>query len=117
VGVHYPTPEAGSSITSLAIFDGESSEPKGTRFNQVHDPTDPFVDMNGNGIRDQRETVTEAWRRLALLGADEQFTSELYRARVSEAARRLAQQGLLPEDTIEWHRQQADEYLEEADLA
>ena len=29
-----------------------------------------LVDMNENGVRDERESVEAAWRRLGLLGAD-----------------------------------------------
>ena len=42
-----------------------------------------YVDINQNGRRDRRETVTEAWQRLGLLKGDEIFN----RARFAECVK------------------------------
>ena len=52
--------------------------------------------MNGNGKRDTRETVAQAWARLGLLKAGERFTHGKYVACVAAAAAKLVDQGFLP---------------------
>jgi hypothetical protein len=52
----------GGQETAFAAFDGTNLEPL--------DGRGVFVDMNGNGVRDKRETVTQAWQRLGLLKRD-----------------------------------------------
>lgn len=93
LGVYFAYPYSrgrqGAGITSFAAFDGNGLEPL--------DGRDIPVDMNGNGKRDNKETVTQAWRRLGLLKADETFTREKYVACVKSVTERLKRQGLLTE--------------------
>ena len=81
-----------SQETGLALFDGMNLEPL--------DGRGQWVDMNGNGARDQRETVAQAWTRLGLLKPGEQLTQQTYVACVTAAARKLAREGLLPERVV-----------------
>jgi hypothetical protein len=60
------------------------------------------LDMNGNRVRDTRESVEEAWRRRRIegerfgtLNLDESFTPEKYALCVIQSASELANQGLL----------------------
>jgi len=102
LGVFYPYPEAGSS-TSFAGFTGE----------HVGDGIEPldaqghFVDMNRNGAWDFRETPTQAWRRLGLIGENEDFTRERYVECIRTAAEKLHADGFFSEETIERYVQQA----------
>ncbi len=94
LGVYHIFPEVlgeslrGSQETSFAAFDGMNLEPLDAR--------GKLVDMNGNGARDQRETVEQAWRRLGLLKANETFNRAKYVACVTQAATALAKDGFLP---------------------
>ncbi len=94
LGVYHISPEAlgdslrGSQETNFAAFDGVNLEPLDAR--------GKLVDMNGNGNRDQRETVEQAWRRLGLLKVGESFSRKKYVDCVSRAATALARDGLLP---------------------
>src|SRR6185437_10621598 len=71
LGVHYIFPpqldpgRRGGQETAFATFDGTNLEPV--------DGRGVFVDMNGNGVRDKRESVTQAWQRVGLLKAGQQF--------------------------------------------
>jgi hypothetical protein len=76
-------------VTDFAAFDGLNPEPL--------DGRGKLVDMNGDGRRDRRETVTEAWRRLGLLEPDQSFDRQRYVACVTGAVSKLVGQGLLPE--------------------
>jgi Alpha/beta hydrolase domain len=93
LGIHYVFPAAhGSSRrayqeTAFAAFDGINQEPI--------DGRGQFVDMNGNGKRDQRESVAQAWTRLGLLKAGERFTHAKYVACVAAAAAKLVEEGFL----------------------
>lgn len=94
LGIYHIFPEAlgdslrGSQETNFAAFDGVNLEPLDARGR--------LVDMNGNGSRDQRETVEQAWRRLGLLKVGESFSRKKYVDCVSRAATALAKDGLLP---------------------
>jgi hypothetical protein len=55
--------------------------------------------MNRNGVWDYRETPTEAWRRLGLLGKTETLTRERYVACVQRAADQLRRDGFFSEET------------------
>jgi hypothetical protein len=107
-GVHYPFPadapieNRAAQTTTFARFDGTGLEPLDWR--------GTFVDMNGNGVRDERETVEAAWRRLGLLGAEDAFTPQRYAACVEEAAVRLAEERLLPGRVVEHYRTEAASY-------
>ena len=74
--------------TAFAAFDGTNQEPI--------DGRGQFVDMNGNGKRDPRESVAQAWTRLGLLKAGERLTHGKYVACVAAAAAKLVDQGFLP---------------------
>jgi hypothetical protein len=54
-----------AGVTSFAPYDGAGLEPLDGQL--------MYVDMNRDGRRDQRETVTEAWRRLGLAFAEREF--------------------------------------------
>jgi hypothetical protein len=94
LGTHYVFPAAhGTSRrayqeTAFAAFDGTNLEPI--------DGRGQFVDMNGNGIRDKRETMTQAWARLGLLKPDERLTHGKYVACIASTAAKLVDQGFLP---------------------
>lgn len=94
LGFYYAFPQALGSgrragqETAFAPFDGVSLEPL--------DGRGLFVDMNGNGVRDKRETVTVAWQRLGLLKPGEKLDHARYVNCVSAAAKKLVDEGLLP---------------------
>jgi len=108
LGVHHIFPQVlgdtlrGSQETNFAAFDGVNLEPLDAR--------GKFVDMNGNGTHDQRETVEQAWRRLGLLKANESFSRKKYIDCVTRSAMALAQDGLLPARV-------ANHYVRKAQLA
>ena len=59
-----------------------------------------FVDKNGNGVRDQRETIEKAWKRLGLLKANESFSRGKYVNCVTQAAMGVPKDGLLPQRVV-----------------
>jgi hypothetical protein len=59
--------------------------------------------MNGNGVRDRRETVTQAWQRLGLLKSGAKLTAAAYQSCVKDAATKLVNQGLLPAKVGEYY--------------
>jgi hypothetical protein len=105
IGTRYVFPAAhGTSRrayqeTAFAAFDGTNLEPI--------DGHGKVVDMNGNGIRDQRETVAQAWTRLGLLRAGEHLTAGKYMACVANAAAKLVEQGFLPPRLLPYYVNQA----------
>ena len=105
LGVYYIFPpdvdprRRGGQETAFARFDGVNLEPLDAR--------GQFVDMNGNGVRDKRETVTQAWQRLGLLKAGQKLTRSLYAGCVKAAASKLVNEGLLP-------RKVGEHYIERA---
>jgi hypothetical protein len=94
LGIHYVfaaahgTSRRAYQETAFAAFDGINQEPI--------DGRGQFVDMNGNGKRDQRESVAQAWTRLGLLKPGERLTNGKYMACVAAAAAKLVDQGFLP---------------------
>jgi hypothetical protein len=88
-----------AQTTTLAHYDGVGDEPLDSR--------GVLVDMNGNGARDARESVTAAWQRLGLLAPGEALTAAHYAGCVEQAAAALAQDGLLPTALVGYYRQQA----------
>jgi hypothetical protein len=94
LGVYYAMPAVhGTSRrsyqeTGFAPFDGADLEPL--------DGRGQAVDMNGNGARDKRETLVQAWTRLGLLKTGEKLTVSTYSACVANAAAKLVEQRLLP---------------------
>jgi len=94
LGVYYIFPpqldpgRRGGQETAFAAFDGTNLEPL--------DGRGVFVDMNGSGVRDKRETLSEAWQRLGLLKPGQKLTQPAYIGCVKAAATKLVKEGLLP---------------------
>lgn len=105
LGVYFPYPPlrgtAGRGQTAFAPFDGVSLEPV--------DGLMEAVDMNGNGQRDRRETVTEAWRRLKLLGSNETFDRGKYVACMEKAATNLRGERFITQAVAHQYVQEAKE--------
>jgi Alpha/beta hydrolase domain len=105
LGVYYIFPpqldpgRRGGQETAFAAFDGTNLEPL--------DGRGVFVDMNGSGVRDKRETVTQAWQRLGLLKAGQKFTQSAYTGCVKAAATKLVKEGLLPIKVAEFYVERA----------
>jgi Alpha/beta hydrolase domain len=105
LGVYYPYPAVlgdtrrGGQETGFAPFDGVNLEPL--------DGRGQIVDMNGNGRRDTRETVAQAWTRLGLLAPGERFTRARYVTCVTNAATKLVTEGLLPPRLLSHYVKQA----------
>jgi hypothetical protein len=93
LGKYYPFPQfrgvGGAGRTGFAPYDGTSLEPLDGQL--------MFVDMNENGSRDNRETVTEAWRRIGLLKAGERFSRAKYVACIQSTAAKLRKEKLITE--------------------
>ncbi len=92
----------GTQLTDWAPFDGVNLEPLDAR--------GELVDMDGDGERDRRETVTEAWRRLGLLQSGESFDRSRYVACVSAAASKLVAARLLPKSMAAYYVAQAKQH-------
>jgi hypothetical protein len=90
----------GGQETAFAVFDGTNMEPLDSR--------GVLVDMNGDGVRDKRETVSQAWRRLELLKPGHKLTQAAYSACVNAAASKLVKEGLLPKKVGEFYVEQAN---------
>ncbi len=103
LGRYFPFPPlrglGGAGRTGFAAYDGTSLEPL--------DGQVQFVDMNENGRRDKRETVTEAWRRMGLLKPGETFSRAKYVACVQSTAAKLRKENFITERV-------ANLYIEEA---
>ncbi len=95
----YPYPTHGDGSTAFAGFTGEGVEPL--------DGQSIFVDMNRNGVWDFRETPTEAWQRLGLLGRREALTRARYVRCVTDAVERLRADGLFTATTAERYVREA----------
>ena len=104
LGRYYPFPQfrgtRGAGSTGFAAYDGTSLEPLDGQL--------MFVDMNENGRRDKRETVTEAWRRIGLLKAGKTFSRARYVECVQSTAAKLRKENLITEKI-------ANLYVEEAE--
>ena len=103
LGKYYPFPQSrgvqGAGSTGFAPYDGATLEPLDGQLQ--------FVDMNENGRRDTRETVTQAWRRMRMLEPDETFDRAGFVACVERTARTLRRENLITEEI-------ANLYVEEA---
>ena len=99
LGVYFPYPNSVAATTAFAAFTGQGLEPL--------DQAKVFVDMNRNGVWDQRETVERAWQRLGLLGPGEGFTRDRYVSCVQASARALVTDGLLSDNNATWYVNQA----------
>ena len=116
LGVYHIFPPSrgprGQGTTGFAAFTGEGLEPEdgrghvatgGNVINTVHS----FVDMNQNGYRDFRETVTQAWLRLGLLEPREKFSRDKYAACVQQAVESLQEEGFITSEVADFYLQQA----------
>ena len=99
IGVYFPFPNSVAATTAFAAFTGQGLEPL--------DQANVFVDMNRNGVWDQRETVERAWQRLGLLGPGEGFTRDRYVSCVQASAHALVTDGLLSDNNATWYVNQA----------
>ena len=99
LGVYFPYPNSTAATTSFAAFTGTGLEPL--------DGSGVFVDMNRNGVWDERETLTDAWRRLGLLRPLEALTKDRYVGCVQTAAGVLATDGFLSPANATWYVDQA----------
>ena len=103
-GVFHPFPVSvgpnGQGTTGFAPFTGEGLEPIDGRGPVKHDGDNwyhNFVDMNRNGYRDFRETMTQAWRRLGLIPQNQTFSRTHYTACIQKAVDKLlAEKFILP---------------------
>jgi hypothetical protein len=103
-GVFHPFPESqgpgGQGVTGFAPFTGDGLEPVDGRGAVKFDGDNwyyNFVDMNRNGYRDFRETMTQAWRRLGLIHQNETFSRAHYTACIQKAVDKLlAEKFILP---------------------
>ena len=106
LGVYYIFPPAfdpgrrGGQETAFAPFDGTNLEPL--------DGRGIFVDLNGNGVRDKRETVNQAWQRLGLLKPGQKLNQAAYASCVNGAAAKLVKDGLLPKKVGDFYVEQAN---------
>jgi hypothetical protein len=89
----------GVGSTGFAPYDGKGIEP--------FDGQLLLVDMNGNGRRDRRETITEAWRRLGLLKPGEAFNRAKYTACIESSVAGLRKESLITEAVGKLYVQEA----------
>lgn len=99
LGVWAPT-SMGSGSMFFSAFTGEPEM-------EPFDEDQVFVDMNRNGVRDFRETPTQAWRRLGLLSSTETLTREKYEACVNQATNQLKADGFFTGKTVQRYVQNA----------
>ena len=104
LGRYYPFPQfrgvQGAGSTGFAAYDGTSLEPLDGQLQ--------FVDMNENGSRDQRETVTQAWRRMGLLKPNETFSRARYVACVESTAAKLRKENLITDQVVALYLEDAN---------
>lgn len=98
LGVYHPYPGPTSPQTAFAAFRSGELEPL--------DATG-FVDMNGNGVRDRRETVAQAWRRMGILERHEELTPQIYIACIRASAEALQKEAFLSDDAVRWYVERA----------
>ncbi len=105
LGVYYAYPpevnpgRRGGQETAFAPFDGINLEPLDSR--------GTLVDMNGDGKRGKRETVSQAWQRLGLLKPGQKLTSAAYQSCVKAAVAKLVNEGLLPAKVGEYYAERS----------
>ena len=116
LGVYHIFPSSrgtgGQGTTGFVPFSGEGLEPEDGRGNVSAGPTvvnvvHNFVDMNRNGYRDFRETVTQAWVRVGLLEPNERFDRERYRACVRGAVNQLKGEGFITSPVADFYLNQS----------
>ncbi len=108
----YPAPKGASYDTGWVPYDGRGEEPFDGRTiaakpGEPHIDVAIFVDMNRNGYRDYRETVTQAWRRLGLLKPADTLTRARYVECVQAAIGGLTRDRFISEPTGRFYVEQA----------
>jgi hypothetical protein len=88
-----------AALTSFAPYDGAGLEPLDGQL--------MYVDMNHDGRRDQRETVTQAWRRLGLLTQNESFGRAKFVACVQDAIAKLRKENLVTDEIVALYVEEA----------
>jgi len=91
--------EDGVGSTGFAAYDGESLEPLNGLIQ--------LVDMNGDGKRGKRETVTDAWRRIGLLKVGEAFNRDKYVSCVESTVAKLKADRFITDKVAERYVQDA----------
>jgi hypothetical protein len=127
LGMYYPV-KAGAGQTSFAAFLDQprlsinaDTTPLPPGFNEAWlepiDGSNRLVDMNGNGVRDTRETVTQAWQKRAregktngILSPNERFDKERYASCLVTAASDLFRSNLLSEAATLHYIEEAGRY-------
>jgi hypothetical protein len=105
LGQYFPFPpirgnnSASAGNTTFASYDGAGLEPLDGQL--------MYVDMNKNGRRDTRETVTQAWRRLGLLSSAEAFSREKYVSCVQRASAKLRSEKFFTDETVDIYTDEA----------
>ena len=66
-----------------------------------------YVDMNRNGYRDFRETMTQAWRRLGLIKPNETFSRDKYAGCIQKAVDKLLSEKFILPRTAQFYLDQA----------
>ncbi len=61
--------------------------------------------MNRNGVWDVRETPTQVWRRIGLLGKHRVLNIESFATCIYDSAQKLAKDGFFSADTARWYSQ------------
>ena len=100
----------GQGTTGFVAFDGQGLEPfdgKGPVKTSEDNWFYNYVDMNRNGYRDFRETVTQAWRRLGLLQHHEAFSRSKYTSCVQAAVETLRAEKFLSPKTAQFYVERA----------
>ncbi|MDA2934143.1 hypothetical protein MYX82_07345 [Acidobacteria bacterium AH-259-D05] len=102
LGAYYQYPPSrgpgGVGSTGFAPFAGQGLEPLDGRTVRGEGQwyvSISFADVNGNGYRDHRETVTEAWQRLGLLSREETFSRDRYTRCVEASVLKLKKDNFL----------------------
>lgn len=90
----YHLANAGAGSIVLAEYTGSGMEPL-----YPGPGNQAFVDMNRNGVWDERETIAEAWVRMGLLKRGESLTREKYTACTQAAVDVLRKDRLISEKT------------------
>ena len=113
-GIYYPFPPSvgatGQGTTGFVSFDGKGLEPYDGRGAVKSDEDNwyyNFVDMNRNGYRDFKETMTQAWRRLGLIKPTETFGRAAYTACVQKAVDKLLADRIITSKTAEFYKEDA----------
>ena len=113
-GVYYIFPPSagptGQGTTGFAAFTGKDIEPldgrgpvKADEDNLMHN----YVDMNRNATRDPVETMTQAWRRLGLIGPHDKFSRAAYTACVQRTVDKLLKERFITQKTAKFYMERA----------